>query len=101
LDWLKLQLALPEEVCEIKFGGLNARKVLYESFLETINYPEDWTCKKISQEFYRTLPACRPATGVRVRQKGVACMYMPSRESCKTILENWAQIYENNDELRF
>jgi hypothetical protein len=101
IEWLKLQLALPEEVCNIKFGGLNARKVLYESFLETIKYPEDWTCKKISQEFYRTLPACRPATGVRVRRNGVACMYMPPRESCNTLLEHWAQKYESSDELRF
>jgi hypothetical protein len=101
IEWLKLQLALPEEVCDIKFGGLNARKVLYESFLETIKYPEDWTPKKISQEFYRTLPACRPATGVRVRRNGVACMHMPSRESCNTLLEHWAQKYESSDELRF
>jgi hypothetical protein len=101
IEWLKLQLALPEELCEIKWGGLNVRRTLYESFLETIKYPEDWTPKKISQEFYRTLPACRPATGVRVRRNGVACMHMPSRESCNTLLEHWAQKYESSDELRF
>lgn len=89
--WLKKQLSLPEECCQIKFGGLNSRKMLYDSFLEDKRHPEDWSPKAISLEFYKLLPACRPATGQRVRRKGIAMMYVPCREYCQKVLESLIQ----------
>lgn len=101
IQWLRTQLSLPMECCEIQWGGLNSRKMLYDSFLETVAHPEDWTPKSISQEFYRALPSCRPVTGVRVRRKGIAMMYMPGRTLCCDILNHWIQTHERQNTLRF
>ena len=101
VEWLKLQLALPEECCSLKFGGLNARKMVYESFLEEMPYPNDWSAKAISQELYNCLPSARPTKGKRLRLKGVAVMYLPSRERCQMVLENWYMMYGNNVQLLF
>jgi hypothetical protein len=91
LKWLDEQLSLPEEVCSIKWNGLNDRQLLYSSFLEDKPNPNDWTPKSISQAFYTTLPGCRPATGKRIRKRGVAVMYMPSRQECQQVLDRWKQ----------
>jgi|TARA_B110000090_G_scaffold72645_1_gene82815 hypothetical protein len=101
IQWLRTQLSLPIECCAIKWGGLNARSLLYDSFLETCAHPEDWTPKSISQLLYRALPSCRPVTGVRVRRKGIAMMYMPGRTLCCDILNHWIQTNERQNTLRF
>lgn len=98
LKWLDEQLSLPEEVCPITWNGLNERQLLYSSFLEDKPNPDDWTPKSISQAFYTTLPGCRPATGKRIRRKGVAVMFMPSREECQQVLDRWKQQHRH---LRF
>ena len=101
IQWLRTQLSLPIECCAIKWGGLNARSMLYDSFLETVSHPEDFSPKSISQEFYRALPSCRPETGVRIRRKGIAVMRMPSRDRCCDLLNDWIQKYEPTNALRF
>ena len=98
LKWLEQQLSLPEEVCPIKFDGLNDRQVIYSSFLEDKSHPDDWTPRSISQAFYKSLPGCRPGRGKRIRKRGVAVMYMPSRQECQKILDQWKQ---RNFHLRF
>ena len=99
IEWLKTQLALPVECCSLKWAGLNPREWLYSSFLEEVKYPEEWNPKKISQEMYSILPSCKPTK--RLRQHGISMMYVPSRDSCKRVLDNWIQKYENNEQLRF
>ena len=101
IQWLRTQLSLPTECCAIKWGGLNARSLLYDSFLETVAHPEDFSPKSISQEFYRALPSCRPVTGVRIRRKGIAMMYMPGRPLCCDILNDLIQTNERQNTLRF
>ena len=101
VEWLQTQLALPEECCSIKWGGLNTRQMLYDSFLENMLHPEDWSPKRISQAYYKLLPSCRPDSGKRVRRMGVASMYIPTRERCSKVLERWAQIYQPHGHLHF
>ena len=91
LKWLEQQLSLPEEVCPIKFDGLNERQVIYNSFLEDKTHPDDWSPRSISQAIYKSLPGCRPATGRRIRKRGVAVMFMPSREECHQVINRWKQ----------
>jgi hypothetical protein len=98
LKWLESQLSIPPEVCPIIFDGLNDRKILYSSFLEGKAHPEDWSPRSISQAFYSSLPGCRPTTGTRIRKRGVAVMYVPSREQCNRVLNVWKQ---NHLHLRF
>jgi hypothetical protein len=91
LKWLEQQLSLPEEVCPIKFDGLNDRQVIYSSFLEDKTHPDDWSPRSISQALYKTLPGCRPTTGRRIRKRGIAVMYICSREECQQVLDRWKQ----------
>ena len=87
LEWLKMQLELPG--CQLKWGGLNARHFLYASFLEGKTNREDYNPKRISQLFYQALPECRPSAGKRIRQRGVAMMYLPVREHCQQVLDHF------------
>ena len=91
LKWLEQQLSLPEEVCPIKFDGLNDRKVIYSSFLEDKTHPDDWSPRSISQALYKTLPGCRPTTGRRIRKRGLAVMFICSREECQKIIDRCKQ----------
>ena len=99
IEWLKTQLSLPEECCPIKWGGLNTRQLLYDSFLENMPHPEQWSARRISQEFYKTLPSSRPTK--RVRRSGVAVMYLPTRDRCSLIVDRWDQKYGKNVHLNF
>ena len=101
IKWLRTQLSLPTECCPINWGGLNARNLLYESFLESVDSRAGWNPKSISQEFYRALPNCRPETGLRIRRCGVAMMHMPTRDFCCDVLNNWIQKNEIANTLRF
>ena len=100
IEWLKTQLSLPTECCSIKWGGLNPRKIMYETFVEEVVCPEDWMPKRISQELYSVIPGCRPVTGSRIRRNGIAMMYVPSRERCDAILDAWVQ-KNHHANLRF
>ena len=101
IEWLKLKLSLPSECCSIKWDGLNARSLIYSSFLECEKYPDQWSAKKISQEFYSILESSRPGKNKRIRHKGISMMYLPSRDQCRQVLEQWKVKYESNDRLRF
>ena len=101
VEWLKTQLALPEECCSVKWGGLNTRQLLYDSFVEDMPHPQDWSPKRISQSIYKLLPSCRPDAGKRVRRMGVASMYIPTRERCSIVLERWTQKYQPYGHLHF
>ena len=78
--WLKHQIGLPEECAILKFGSLNYRKPLYESFLASVQNPADWHPKRFWQMLYKILPFSRPATNRRIRLKGAGAVYIPTRD---------------------
>ena len=96
LKWLKMQLELPG--CQFKWGGLNARHDLYASFLEGKTNREDYNPKRISQLFYQALPECRPSAGKRIRQRGVAMIYLPVREHCQQVLDQFEKNGSDSNE---
>ena len=82
--WLKYQLSL--ESCLLKWDGLNARSLVYSTFLDHVSNANDYTPKKISQEIYKCMPICRPTT--RVRSCGVSMIYLPSISYCQQVVEH-------------
>jgi len=68
--------------------GLNTRTSVYELFENAVTTPTDWNPKSISQELYRVIPCSRPSTGKRVRKKGIAMIFLPSKEILCTILQS-------------
>ena len=72
----------------LKLPGLNSRTSVYELFENAVTTPTDWNPKSISQELYRVIPCSRPSTGKRVRKKGIAMIFLPSKEILCTILQS-------------
>jgi len=98
--WLQTQLSECPSLSTIRFGRLNHRQEIYRTFKQELNDVEamDWTCKRISQEFYAMLPETRPKKGARTRVKGVPCIFIPQFHVCQRYLE---QYNNSNINLRF
>jgi hypothetical protein len=54
-----------------------------------VNSSDDWTPKKISQEFYKMMPLTKPEKGMRCRKRGISCLFIPSVDYCAKLLQNW------------
>jgi hypothetical protein len=89
VKWLETNLDNPLGLSPVKFGKLNDRKTIYETFLSHVNSSDDWTPKKISQEFYKMIPLSKPAKGHRLRKRGISCIFIPSVDYCAKLLQNW------------
>ena len=98
--WLQTQLSECPSLSTIRFGRLNHRQEIYRTFKQELNDVEamDWTCKRISQEFYAMLPETRPKKGARTRVKGVPCIFIPQFHVYQRYLE---QYNNSNINLRF
>ena len=77
-----------ESSLQLQLPGLNTRTSVYQLFEETQTTPSDWNPKSISQEIYRIIPMSRPTAGKRVRKKGIACIFLPSKEVLCSILQD-------------
>ena len=78
--WLKTQVGMPKECSLIEYGRLNYRKPLYESFLASVRNPTDWPHKRFWQSLYSILKDSRPARNRRIRFKGRAAVWLPTRD---------------------
>ena len=87
--WLAEHLNDPLALSPIRFGGLNSRKLIYESFLSCVNATSDWNSKSISQEFYKMLPLSKPMKNHRLRRRGVDVIFIPSKSYCEKLLQQW------------
>jgi len=75
----------PYLLSPVRFGQLNERAIIYETFLAEVNETDGWNPKKISNEFYHFFPQSKPRKNTRVRKNGIACIYIPNREHCEEI----------------
>ena len=89
VKWLEINLNDPLGFSLIRFNSYNPRKIIYETFLSHVNSSDDWTPKKISQEFYKMLPLSKPTKGHRLRKRGISCIFIPSVDYCSKLLKNW------------
>jgi hypothetical protein len=89
VKWLETSLNDPLGFSIVRFNSFNPRKIIYESFLPHVNSSEDWTPKKISQEFYKMMPLTKPEKGLRCRKRGISCIFIPSVDYCSKLLKNW------------
>jgi hypothetical protein len=89
VKWLETILHDPLGFSIVRFNSFNPRKLVYESFLPHVNSSDDWTPKKISQEFYKMMPLTKPEKGMRCRKRGVSCIFIPSVDYCAKLLQNW------------
>jgi len=96
VSWLETHIDDPFGLSIIRFGQLNERKVIYETF--RLNATEEWSEKRISECFYHFLPKSRPRKGHRCRIRGVGMIYIPNKEYCEQIL---VQIQSHNINLIF
>jgi len=96
VSWLRTTLDDPYGVALVRFGQLNERKVIYDTFRKEST--EEWTAKRISACFYHFLPKSKPRKGHRSRIRGVSMLYIPKREYCKQIL---VQLQSHNINLVF
>ena len=96
VNWLRTSLDDPYSLPLVRFGKLNERKVIYETFRKESS--EEWTAKRISECFYHFLPKSKPRKGHRSRIRGVSMLYIPNREYCEQIL---LQIQSHNINLIF
>ena len=95
--WLEKQLTQHRECpsrSTIRFGGLNQRIEIYNSFKNELNAIEvfDWTPKRISQSIYSLIPESRPRKGARTRLKGVPSIYIPQFNVCAKHLEQYKKL---------
>ena len=97
--WLRHQIGLPDECAILKFGSLNYRKPLLDSFLATVKNPADWHPKRFWQALYSILPFSRPATNRRIRLKGAGAVYIPTRDDAIEHLGEF--VATNRATLRF
>ena len=97
--WLKTQVGMPKECSLVKYGRLNYRKPLYESFLASVRNPIDWPHKRFWQSLYSILKDSRPARNRRIRFKGRAAVYLPTRDD---VLEHLGEFSASESaQLRF
>jgi len=89
VKWLDTHLNDPLALSPIRFNSFNPRKLIYETFLAHVNSSDDWTPKKISQEFYKMMPLTKPEKGMRCRKRGISCIFIPSVDYCAKLLQNW------------
>ena len=89
VKWLETNLNDPLGFSPVHFNSYNPRKIIYETFMLHVQSCDDWTPKKISQEFYKMIPLCKPAKGHRLRKRGISCIFIPSKEYCAKLLQNW------------
>ena len=75
----------PYLLSPVRFGQLNERSIIYETFLAEVNETDGWNPKKISNEFYHFFPQSKPRKNTRVRKNGIACIFIPNREYCEEI----------------
>lgn len=97
--WLRHQIGLPNECAILKFGSLNYRKPLLDSFLATVKNPADWHPKRFWQALYSILPFSRPATNRRIRLKGAGAVYIPPKDDAIELLGEF--VATNQATLRF
>ena len=72
----------------LQLPGFNTRTSVYKLFENAVSNPADWNPKSISSELYRVIPHSRPSPGKRVRKKGIACIFLPSKEILCSILQD-------------
>jgi hypothetical protein len=87
--WLATQLLTCPSLCPIIFGALNARKIIYDTFLEEVNIKQNWSIKRICNQFYNSMPSTKPDHGKRIRRGKISMMWIPSRSYCEELLKNW------------
>jgi hypothetical protein len=97
VTWLRALLSPPDEVSLLLFRGLNARRPLLQSFYRSARMPEQWPPKRFWQSLYRIVPQSRPAKYLRVKLRGVDCVYLPGREE---IMQNLS-LFERQSALGY
>jgi hypothetical protein len=86
VKWLATHIDDPFGLSIVRFGQLNERRVIYDTF--RLNTTEEWSEKRISECFYHFLPQSRPRKGYRCRIRGVSMIYIPKKAYCERILVN-------------
>lgn len=88
VSWLATHINDPFALSPVRFGQLNDRNMVYDTFRNEVNATEEWTAKRISECFYHYLPQSRPRKGYRCRIRGVSMIYIPKKAYCERILVN-------------
>ena len=98
VSWLGTHIDDPFGLSIVRFGEMNERKVIYETFRNEVNTTEEWSEKRISECFYHFLPQSRPRKGYRCRIRGISMIYIPKKAYCEQIL---LQLQSHNINLIF